>query len=111
MITFPLKARAPPANSNQHYRLEQSPADGGALAIAASGGDGSASIAQMYICALAGVNPWPRMPPAGDWMADSGRTVNFFSTGFLAFAPGNCYTDFKNLYPQPKMPGERWQLK
>ena len=40
MSTFSLEARAPPANSNQHYRLEQSPADGGALAIAASGGDG-----------------------------------------------------------------------
>ena len=65
MSTFPLEARAPPANSNQHYRLEQSPADGGALAIAAPSGDGSASIAQMYICALAGVNPWPHMPPAG----------------------------------------------
>ena len=111
MSTFPLEARAPPANSNQHYRLERSPANCGAKAIAAPGGDGTASIAQMYSCALAGEYPLTPMPPAGGWMADSGRTVNFFSTGFLAFVPGNCYTDFKNLYPQPKMPGERWQLK
>ena len=40
MSTFPLEARAPPANFNQHFRLEQSPAAGGALAIAAPGGDG-----------------------------------------------------------------------
>ena len=65
MSTFSLEARAPPANSNQHYRLEQSPADGGALAIAAPGGDGTARIAQTYLGALAGVNPWPHMPPAG----------------------------------------------
>ena len=39
MSTFPLVARAPPANSNQHYRLERSPADGGAEAIAAPGGE------------------------------------------------------------------------
>ena len=35
MSTFPLEARAPPVHSNQHYRVEQSPADGGAEAIAA----------------------------------------------------------------------------
>ena len=43
-----------------HHRLERGPAGGGASAIAAPGGDGSASIAQMYICALAGDNPWPQ---------------------------------------------------
>ena len=48
-----------------HYRLERSPADGGASAIAARGGDGTASIAQMYICTLAGEIPLTPMPPAG----------------------------------------------
>ena len=47
------------------YRLERGPAAGGASAIAARGGDGSASIAQMYICALAGELPLTPMPPAG----------------------------------------------
>ena len=42
-----------------HYRLERGPAVGGASAIAARGGDGTASIAQMYICALAGDSPDP----------------------------------------------------
>ena len=48
-----------------HFRLERGPADGGASAIAARGGDGSASIAQMYICTLAGEIPLTPMPPAG----------------------------------------------
>ena len=47
------------------YRLERGPAAGGASAIAARGGDDSASIAQMYICALAGELPLTPMPPAG----------------------------------------------
>ena len=58
MSVSPLRARAPPADSNHKYRLERSPANGEAEAIAASGGDG-ASIAQMYICALAGDAPDP----------------------------------------------------
>ena len=48
-----------------HFRLERGPTAGGASTIAARGGDGSASIAQMYICALAGEIPLTPMPPMG----------------------------------------------
>ena len=58
MIAFPLEARAPPANSNQDYHLERSPASGGAKAIAAPGGDGCRKhSADVHFRALAGVSP------------------------------------------------------
>ena len=37
--------KGPARQTQSHYRLEQSPASGGAKAIAAEGGDGHASIA------------------------------------------------------------------
>ena len=59
MGVFSLGARAPPANFNQFYRFEQSPANGGAEAPAARGGEG-ASIARMYIPrACRGKSPCP----------------------------------------------------
>ena len=48
-----------------HYRLKRSPAVGGASAIAARGGDGSASIAQRYLLRACRGNPLTPMPPAG----------------------------------------------
>ena len=58
-MVSPLRERAPPANFQSPYRLGCSPANGGAEAIAAPGGDG-ASIAQMYILrACRGKSPVP----------------------------------------------------
>ena len=36
-MVFPLRTRAPPANSNQSTALERSPASGGAEALTAQG--------------------------------------------------------------------------
>ena len=63
-MVFPSKERAPPAIPI-NLPLEKSPANGGAEAIAAPGGDG-ASIAQMYILrACRGNIPLSPMPPTG----------------------------------------------
>ena len=56
-----------------HFCLERGATAGGASTIATRGGDGSASIAQMYICALAGEHPLTPMPPAGGRSAVADR--------------------------------------
>lgn len=64
--------RAPPAPIPITLPLgRRSPANGGAEAPTARGGWG-ASIAQMYICALAGAKPLSPMPPPGGKSAVNG---------------------------------------
>ncbi len=61
-MVFPLRTRAPPANSNQSTALERSPASGGAEALTAPWAvrETAASIAQMYILrACRGKSPCP----------------------------------------------------
>ncbi len=67
-----LRTRAPPAQISITLPLEVKPRLGGAEAPAASGGEG-ASIAQMYIGALAGGYPLSPMPPAGGRSVAAGR--------------------------------------
>ena len=55
-MAFYWEARAPPAPIQSSFRCERSPANGGAGGSRRRGGE-TASIAQMYICALAGGNP------------------------------------------------------
>ena len=56
-MVFSSRARAPPASVMIDLPLRKSPADGGAEALTASGGEG-ASIAQMYILrSLQGIDP------------------------------------------------------
>jgi hypothetical protein len=59
-VVFSEEPRAPPARISIKLPYGKSPANSGAEIIAARGGDDPASIAQMYICALAGVNPCPQ---------------------------------------------------